>query len=102
MCFAVQMYVLSFTLSTAGCISGAATPWSQAVGLMRCCPCRVLVDGLHPGRKICGVDREIHLGRQLPSGGIVSYGTCLDEAISAASRQGNANTDSRGGVSLPR
>ena len=60
------------------------------------------VGGWTSCRKICGVAREIHLGRQLPSGGIVSYGTCLDEAISAASRQGNANTDSRGGVSLPR
>ncbi len=34
------MYALSFTLSTAGCISGTAMQWSQEVGLMQCCPCR--------------------------------------------------------------
>ena len=31
----------------------------------------------------------------------MSYAPCLDEAISAASRQVTANTDSCGGVSLP-
>ena len=46
--------------------------------------------------------REIHLGRSMPSGTPVSYAACLDEAISAASRQGNTNTASYGGVYLPR
>ena len=45
--------------------------------------------------------RAIHLGRSMPSGGTVSYAACLDEAISATSSQGNANTDSCGGASLP-
>ena len=42
--------------------------------------------------------REIHLGRSMPSGTPVSYAACLDEAISAASSQGKANTDSDGGA----
>ena len=46
--------------------------------------------------------REIHLGRSMPSGTPVSYAACLDEAISAASRQGNTNTTSYGEASLPR
>ena len=46
--------------------------------------------------------REIHLGRSMPSGAPVSYAACLDEAISAASRQGNTNTAGCGGASLPR
>ena len=48
------------------------------------------------------VVREIHLGRSMPSGTPVSYAVCLDEAISAASSQGKANTASCGEASLPR
>ena len=44
------------------------------------------------------VVREIHLGRPMPSGTPVRYAACLDEAISAASSQGKANTDSDGGA----
>ena len=47
------------------------------------------------------VAREIHLGRSMPFQCTVSYAACLDEAISATSSQGNANTDSCGGASLP-
>ena len=55
-----------------------------------------------PGRKFSWTARAIHLGRLVPSEGSVGYVTCLDEAIPAASRQGTVNTDSCGGVSLPR
>ena len=57
---------------------------------------------IHPGRKFRWTTRAIHLGRLVTSEGSVGYVTCLDEAISAASRQGTVNTDSCGGASLPR
>ena len=46
--------------------------------------------------------RAIHLGRLVPSGESVSHVACLDEPISAAYRQGIANVDSCGVVSLPK
>ena len=55
----------------------------------------------HTAPGISGTSREIHLGRSMPSGPPVSYAACLDEAISVTSSQGNANTDSYGGASLP-
>ena len=55
----------------------------------------------HRPEGISGTSREIHLGRSMPSGTPVSYAACLDEAISAASRQGNTNTTSYGEASLP-
>ena len=48
---------------------------------------------IHPGRKFSWIARAIHPGRLVPSEGSVSYVTCLDEAISAASRQGTVNTE---------
>ena len=57
---------------------------------------------IHPGRKFRWTARAIHLGRLVPSEGSVGYVTCLDEAISGASRQGTGNTASCGGASLPR
>ena len=48
---------------------------------------------IHPGRKFSWIARAIHLGRLVPSEGSVGYVTCLDEAISAASRQGTVNTE---------
>ena len=56
----------------------------------------------HRPEGISRTSREIHLGRSMPSGTPVSYAACLDEAISAASRQGNTNTTSYGEASLPR
>ena len=52
---------------------------------------------IHPGRKFRWTARAIHLGRLVPSEGPVGYVTCLDEAISAASRQGTVNTEAVAG-----
>ena len=53
---------------------------------------------IHPGRKFRWTARAIHLGRLVPSEGSVGYVTCLDEAISAASRQGTVNTEAVAGI----
>ena len=45
--------------------------------------------------------RAIHLGRSMPFGVYVSHVACLDEPISAAYRQGIANVNNCGVVSLP-
>ena len=57
---------------------------------------------VHTGLTFRVIVRAIHLGRLVPSGESVSHVACLDEPISAASRQGIANVDSCGVVSLPR
>ena len=48
------------------------------------------------------VVRAIHLGRPMPSEAVVDGVPCLDVVIFGTSRQGNTNTDSHGGASLPR
>ena len=48
------------------------------------------------------VVRAIHLGRPMPSEAVVDGLPCLDVVIFGTSRQGNTNTDSHGGASLPR
>ena len=53
----------------------------------------MICSAIHPGRKFSWIARAIHLGRLVPSEGSVGYVTCLDEAISAASRQGTVNTE---------
>ena len=58
--------------------------------------------GIHPGVNFSVVVRAIHLGRPAPSGTIVDGFPCLDVVIFGTSRQGTVNTDSCGGVSLPR
>ena len=57
---------------------------------------------IHTGLIFRVIVRAIHIGRSMPFGVYVSHVACLDEANSASSRQGNTNTDSCGGVSLPR
>ena len=70
-------------------------------GFLFFCICPSDSDSHRPPEGISVTSREIHLGRSMPSGAPVSYAACLDEAISATSSQGNANTDSCGGASLP-
>lgn len=57
---------------------------------------------VHTGLTFRVIVRAIHLGRSMAFGVYVSHVACLDEPISAASRQGIANVDSCGVVSLPR
>ena len=56
---------------------------------------------VHTGLTFRVIVRAIHLGRSMAFGVYVSHVACLDEPISAASRQGIANVDSCGVVSLP-
>ena len=56
---------------------------------------------VHTGLTFRVIVRAMHRGRLVPSGESVSHVACLDESDSATSRQGIANVDSCGVVSLP-